>query len=92
MMTPAIRPFLLLMLCVAASLRVAAAVDFKQEILPILEEHCLKCHGPEKQKSEFRVDQRAVMLKGGDSGHAGIVPGDPKKSYLIEVIKGGGGV
>jgi hypothetical protein len=89
MMTPAIRPFLLLMLCVAASLRVAAAVDFKQEILPILEEHCLKCHGPEKQKSEFRVDQRAVMLKGGDSGHAGIVPGDPKKSYLIEVIKGG---
>ena len=53
------------------------AVDFEKEILPILQENCLDCHGPDKQKSEFRVDQRAVMLKGGDSGLAGLVPGDP---------------
>ncbi len=24
---------------------------------PLLEEHCLKCHGPKKQKGAFRVDQ-----------------------------------
>ena len=64
------------------------AVDFETEILPILEDKCLDCHGADKQKSEFRVDQRAVMLKGGDSGLAALVPGDAAGSYLIEVING----
>ncbi len=66
----------------------ARAVDFEKEILPILEENCLDCHGPDKQKSEFRVDQRALMLKGGDSGLASLVPGDAAASFLIEVIDG----
>ncbi len=64
------------------------AVDFEKEILPIFEEHCLDCHGPDKQKSEFRIDQRPTMLKGGDSGIASLVPGDSKASYLLEVIDG----
>ncbi len=66
----------------------ADAVDFEKEILPIFKEHCIECHGPDKQKSEFRIDQRAIMLTGGDSGIAALVPGDPKASYLIEVING----
>ncbi len=66
----------------------AQPVEFVDEILPILGENCLDCHGPEKQRSDFRVDQRAVMLRGGDSGIAGIVPGDPAASYLIEVVRG----
>jgi mono/diheme cytochrome c family protein len=66
---------------------VSSAVDFEKEILPILEENCLDCHGPDKQKSEFRVDQRPVMLKGGDSGLASIVPGDPDQSHLLERVK-----
>ena len=67
---------------------VARGVDFETEILPILEDKCLDCHGADKQKSEFRVDQRAIMLKGGDSGLAALVPGDAAGSYLIEVING----
>lgn len=64
----------------------AEPINFSEQVEPIFKDNCLKCHGPEKQKSEFRVDQRAVMLKGGDSGLAAIVPGDSKKSYLVEVI------
>ncbi|MDF1815855.1 MAG: hypothetical protein P1V20_26890, partial [Verrucomicrobiales bacterium] len=64
------------------------AVDYEKEIQPILSENCLDCHGPEKEKSAFRVDQRAVMLHGGDSGLPAIVPGEPEKSFLIEVING----
>lgn len=61
---------------VSAALTIQAdgAVDYESEIQPVLEENCLKCHGPEKQKSEFRVDQRAVMLKGGDTGIPALVP------------------
>ncbi|MDF1751283.1 MAG: DUF1553 domain-containing protein [Verrucomicrobiales bacterium] len=65
-----------------------AAIDYEKDIKPILTENCLDCHGPDKAKSEFRVDQRAVMLRGGDSGLPSIVPGDPEKSYLLEVVKG----
>ncbi|MFV1994784.1 MAG: DUF1549 domain-containing protein, partial [Verrucomicrobiales bacterium] len=66
----------------------SVAVDFETEILPIFEDRCLDCHGPDKQKSELRVDRRATLLRGGDSGLASLVPGDPEKSYLIELIKG----
>ena len=87
-MTPRFYFFIFSILCAFGPLREARAVDFEQEILPILEENCLDCHGPDKQKSEFRVDQRILMLKGGDSGIAALVPGDPVASYLIEVVNG----
>ena len=79
--------FLALMVCLSLS-PLRAEVDFAGEILPLLEDHCIDCHGPDKAKSAFRVDQRAVMLKGGDSGLAAIVPGKPEKSFLMEVVRG----
>ena len=36
---------------------VTDAAGFKS-IQPFLKEHCLRCHGPEKQKGEFRVDSQ----------------------------------
>ncbi|MDG2123944.1 MAG: hypothetical protein P8J87_09620, partial [Verrucomicrobiales bacterium] len=87
-----IRSVHLSLLCSLAGIATAAmpahAVDFEKQILPILKDNCIKCHGPEKQKSELRVDQRASLLLGGDSGIAALVPGDPQASYLIEVIDG----
>ena len=80
-----VRITFLVMVCLATA---SAAVDFEKEILPLLEQNCLECHGPDKQKSAFRVDNRGIMLKGGDSGIAALAPGDPKASYLIEVIDG----
>ncbi len=66
----------------------AVAVDYAKDIEPILTENCLDCHGPDKQKSELRIDQRAVLLRGGDTGTPSIVPGDPSKSYLLDLVKG----
>lgn len=63
-------------------------VDFQSDIEPIFRERCLDCHGPDKSKSAFRVDQRVSMIKGGDSGLPGIVPGNPNKSFLMEVVQG----
>ena len=57
------------------------------EILPLFEDYCYDCHGPDKEKSGFRTDKRVHLLKGGDSGLAAVVPGKPEASYLIEVIK-----
>ena len=68
-----------------AMVSAVAETNFKQDVFPILEVHCFKCHGPEKQKSGLRLDSRGGMLTGGDLGPA-IVPGDAEKSFLIEAI------
>jgi len=64
-----------------------AKVNFKDEILPLFEDYCIDCHGPDKSKSGFRVDRRVHLLKGGDSGLSAVIPAKPDKSYMIEVIK-----
>jgi hypothetical protein len=58
---------------------------FERKIRPILVQHCLRCHGPEKTKGGLRLDSLAGALKGGDNGPA-LVPGSPDKSRLIEAI------
>ena len=66
----------------------ASAVDFAKDVRPILERSCLGCHGPEKQKSGYRLDVREIALRGGDSGDRAIVPHDAKKSPLIRYVSG----
>ncbi len=59
--------------------------DFARDIKPILDASCLKCHGSEKPKSKFRVDDRAELIKGGSAGIA-VVSGDSAKSPLIHYV------
>ena len=59
---------------------------FETSIRPLLVDHCQKCHGPKKQRADLRLDSRARILKGGESGPAAI-PGHPEKSLLIKVVR-----
>ncbi|EMI22330.1 secreted protein containing DUF1549, partial [Rhodopirellula maiorica SM1] len=59
-----------------------AAIDFQKEVLPILRENCFRCHG-ETDEGGFKLDSRASLLSGGDSGEPAIVVGDPHASVLI---------
>lgn len=60
----------------------AGAVDFKEEIRPILNSKCFKCHSGPKSKGSLRMETAAEFSKriGGDDPV--IVPGDPSKSLL----------
>lgn len=40
----------------------SAEPDFAQEVRPILESHCIQCHGPDKQESGIRVDNLSTDL------------------------------
>jgi mono/diheme cytochrome c family protein len=65
----------------------AAAIDFfETKVRPLLVNQCLNCHGPEKQKAGLRLDSRAAMMEGGDSGPV-VKPGDPEASRLLEVVR-----
>lgn len=52
-------------------------------VRPAFERRCYSCHGAEKQKGKFRLDQREPLLRGGDSGAIAVAPGDLQKSKLI---------
>ena len=69
----------------AASSPATANDFFEARIRPVLAEHCQSCHGAEKQKADLRLDSRAFLLKGGESGPA-IVPGNPESSLLLKAI------
>ena len=44
------------------------AVDsYKTDVLPLIQKHCVQCHGPEKQKGKFRIDQLGANLHEGES-------------------------
>ena len=62
-----------------------AKVDFVKDIQPIFEQACIKCHGPEKQKGELRLDSKAAALKGGKDGPS-IVAGQADKSDLYHRV------
>jgi len=51
------------------------------KIQPLLDLHCIKCHGPLEQKGGLELDTPAAVLKGGDDGPV-LIPGDPAKSPL----------
>jgi hypothetical protein len=55
-----------------------AAVDFAREVLPILSDNCLSCHGPDEKdrKAGLRLDTREGALEA-------LVPGDAAASELL---------
>ena len=41
---------------------------FLAVVSPILERHCVECHGPEKSKADLRFDTLEALCKGGENG------------------------
>jgi len=62
-------------------------IDFVKDIQPIFQQSCLGCHGPKKQESELRWDNKEIALKGGDHG-AVIIPGKSAESKMIQLVAG----
>src|SRR5690349_10202265 len=62
-----------------------AKVDFVRDVQPIIQASCVKCHGPEKPKAQFRLDSRSFAMKGGVGGKA-ILPGKGADSPLVKLL------
>jgi WD40 repeat protein/mono/diheme cytochrome c family protein len=56
--------------CMAAPYAQAGKVSFRDEVAPILLEHCAACHGAKKSEGGYRVDAFEELQKAGDSGEA----------------------
>ena len=84
---------LLLAVVAAAKTCVAADIDFRRDVRPILADKCYACHGPDNEqrqggddeKGGLHFDTRAGAFARLDDGFA-IVPGKPGGSEVIRRI------
>jgi mono/diheme cytochrome c family protein len=58
---------------------------FKQQVRPILEQNCLRCHGGKAVESDLDLGDRDSLLKGGQHGPV-VVPGKSQDSLLVKLI------
>ncbi|MBL9211236.1 MAG: hypothetical protein JNL92_12275 [Opitutaceae bacterium] len=71
------------LLCLAGG-SVAAAAEptfYAARVAPVLDRHCVVCHGPEKKKAGLRLDSFDHLMAGAESGSI-VKPGDVKGSEL----------
>ncbi len=82
---PSLLPALIAAACFSSTLA-GESYDYDADIAPILEPYCVKCHGPDKQKSKFRLDSYERLMRGGSSEEAPIIPFQPMQSPLLEYL------
>lgn len=77
----------ILIVSAASAVHSADVPSFSRDILPVLSDNCLACHGHDegKRKADLRLDTREGALALHD-GVAAIVPGNPAKSELLTRI------
>jgi len=74
----------------SGSSRAGRTIDFVRDVQPIFQRACYSCHGPDKQKSGYRLDVRDVALAGGELFGPNIIAGNSAKSTLVEFIAADG--
>src|SRR5688500_11488108 len=63
----------------------AGAVDFSHQVVPVLREHCGKCHTGDAKKGGFSMNTRESLLAGSENG-AVLEPGRADDSLFLEVV------
>lgn len=62
---------------------VQQAVVYKDIVQPILEARCTQCHNASKKKGDLRMDELALLMKGGENGPA-LIAGKGAESDMIK--------
>jgi cytochrome c len=59
---------------------------YNQQVKPIFEANCYKCHGGMNHRGALHLDTQAGLMKGGHDGVV-VVPGHPEQSLLVKLIR-----
>jgi WD40 repeat protein/mono/diheme cytochrome c family protein len=62
-------------------------VSYHKQIRPLVQVHCQGCHQPAKAQGAYIMTDHAALMKAGDRGLAGVVPGKPAESHMLEVMR-----
>jgi hypothetical protein len=69
-----------------ANVAVAGGPDFRDDVLPLLKLHCVRCHGPAKQEGELNLSLPTAIARGGENGPA-INPAEGFSSLLWQRVE-----
>ena len=58
-----------------------AKVDFARDVMPLLQNNCIECHGPKKQKAGLRLDRRSSALNPFERR---VIPGGSANSKVYQ--------
>lgn len=78
--------FLLLVGLVVPSVRADERL-FREQVAPLLEQHCVRCHGEKAKRGRLFLHQAKGLFAGGESGPV-VVPGKPDESLLVQQVTG----
>jgi hypothetical protein len=62
-----------------------ANVSFANDIQPIFNNSCVRCHGAERAKAELRLDTLEGVMKGGEYGPV-LNAGDSANSVIVKAV------
>ncbi|HUF76131.1 MAG TPA: c-type cytochrome domain-containing protein [Longimicrobiales bacterium] len=63
-------------------------VSFSRQVLPIFQETCVECHGPETMEVELGLTTYAEVMKGSEYGPV-VEAGSPDESILLDMVAAG---
>ena len=72
-------------LAALCSAQTPAKVDFARDVLPLLRQNCISCHGPAQQTNGLRLDRKSSVMK---FGLRRVVPGNSENSFLYRRLIG----
>jgi mono/diheme cytochrome c family protein len=61
-------------------------VSYYKDVRRVFQQHCQGCHQPARPMGSYIMTSHAELLKSGDRGQAGVTPGKPDVSVLVEQI------
>ncbi len=61
---------------------------FKDAVAPVLQVKCIRCHNQETSKGGLDLSSLESLNRGGENGSI-LIPGDPEKSTLLQVLADG---
>lgn len=77
-----------LIFALAEQVAIEPSLIWKQEIVPLFDQECIKCHGPLRKKGGLDLSTFQSLTRGSDSGTI-LQPGSPTESKLFQVIQSG---
>jgi len=69
----------------AATESAVAPISFSNDVMPIFERYCVKCHGVEEVKEGLKLLTYEDLMAGSFNGSV-VTPGNTADSYLIELL------
>jgi len=86
-MTRSVLPLLLLAFALPTRAAEPSLAFFEKEVKPLLQQHCVKCHGgEEKIRGGLKLTSRKAVLEGGDTGPA-FDAKNPAESLVLKAIE-----